>query len=243
MTAAPCFRPAEAILVAHGAPAAPETQEAAMADLAAAVERVAPRWRVRAATLAMPGALAAAVAAAGPGALVYPMFMSAGWFSTVELPRRLRAAGATDWRAATPFGLDPGLPALGARMLADAARGAGFDLRAATLVLAAHGAPEHRGPAAAARAAAEAIGRAAGVAAVRACFVDEDPRLVEGLTVEGPAICLPFFATAAGHATGDLPEAVEAADFRWPVTAPIGCDPGAPALIAAALGRAAAAAA
>ncbi len=169
--------------------------------------------------------------------------MSVGWFATVELPRRLAGAGAGGARVLTPLGLDPGLPALGAAMLAEAAEAVGMTLSRTTLVLAAHGAPAHRGPAAAARAAAQAIARAAGVAAWRACFVDEEPYLAEGLRIADPAICLPFFATAAGHATGDLPEAVAEAGFAGPVLAPVGCDPRAAGLIAAALAGAAAPAA
>lgn len=236
-------QPPEALIVAHGAPAHPDSQEAAIAALAASVAARVPGWRVRGATLAAPGALERACASAGGAPLVYPLFMSAGWFSTVELPRRLAAAGAAGARVLTPLGLDPGLPALGAVMLAEAAEAAGLRLPETTLVLAAHGAPEHRGPAKAARAAAEAIAAAAGVASVRTCFVDEPPFLVEGLSVDGPAICLPFFATAAGHVTGDLPEAVAEAGFAGPVLTPIGCDPRAADLIAAALSAAVAEAA
>lgn len=228
----------EALIVAHGAPADPASQEAAIAALAAAVAARLPGWRVRGATLAAEEALDRACADARGPLLVYPLFMSAGWFATVELPRRLTAAGAAGARVLTPLGLDPNLPALGAAMLAEAAAAAGLRLSATTLVLAAHGAPEHRGPAKAARAAAEAIAAAAGVAAVRACFVDEPPFLAEGLSVTGPAICLPFFATAAGHVTGDLPEAVAEAAFAGPVLPPIGCDPRAADLIAAALAAA-----
>jgi sirohydrochlorin ferrochelatase len=231
-------QPHQALIVAHGAPADPESQEDALAALAAAVEARLEGWRVRAATLAAPGALDRACAAAGGAPLVYPLFMSAGWFATVELPRRLAAAGAAGARVLTPLGLDPNLPTLGAAMLAEAAQAAGLRLSENTLVLAAHGAPEHRGPAKAARAAAAAIAAAAGVAAVRTCFVDEPPFLVEGLTVDGPAICLPFFATAAGHVTGDLPDAVAEAGFPGPVLPPIGCDPRAAGLVAAALSAA-----
>jgi sirohydrochlorin ferrochelatase len=236
-------QPPEALIVAHGAPTDPAPQEAAIGALAAAVAARAPGWRVRGATLAAAGALDRACAATEGAPLVYPLFMSAGWFSTVELPRRLAAAGAAGARVLTPLGLDPRLPALGAAMVAEAAETAGLRLAQTTLVLAAHGAPEHRGPAQAARVAAAAIAAAAGVKAVRTCFVDEPPFLAEGLSVDGPAICLPFFATAAGHVTGDLPEAVAEARFAGPVLPPIGCDPRAPDLIAAALSAALAAAA
>ena len=67
---------------------------------------------------------------------------------------------------------------------------------------------------------------------MRVCFVDQEPFLAEGLSVRGPALCLPFFATAASHVEEDLPEAVAEAGFAGPVLEPIGRAPRAPAFVA-----------
>lgn len=92
--ASPCHR---ALIVAHGQPSDPCPAEAALSRFAERVAAQLPAgWQVEAATLAAPGALEAALAGAGAGAsplLVYPMFIADGWFTQVNLPARLRAAG------------------------------------------------------------------------------------------------------------------------------------------------------
>lgn len=224
--------PPLAVLVAHGSPSDPAPQEAAIAALAARAAALAPGWRVRGATLAAKAALDAAVE---PGCVVYPLFMSDGWFVSREVPRRLALAGAADANILAPLGLDARLPALCARRAIEAARAAGFDLTETALILAAHGSPKDPRPAGAAIAAAGAIAALAPFRSVRACFVEEPPFLAEGLAEAGPALCMPFFAARAGHVTGDLPEAVAEARFAGPVLEPIGCDPEIAALIAGAL--------
>jgi len=225
-----------ALLLAHGSPSDPAPQEQAIAALAARVAALASGWRLRGATLAAPGSLEAAVA---PGAVVYPLFMSDGWFVSRETPRRLALAGAGDARILPPLGLDARLPALCARRAVAAARAAGYDVAQTALILAAHGSPKDPRPARAARDAAQAIALLAPFRSVTACFVEEPPLLAEGLAAPGPAICLPFFAIRAGHVTGDLPEAVAETRFSGPVLDPIGCDAEIAALIAATLADAA----
>ena len=69
-------------------------------------------------------------------------------------------------------------------------------------------------------------------------YVEEAPFLqdVAG-DIDGPALCLPLFALSAGHVTGDVPEALEAAGFDGPLLPPIGAVPQVPALIARAVRR------
>lgn len=87
----------QALIVAHGQPSDPDPAEAALAVLAARVaDALPPGWQVESATLAAPGALEAALSRfgdAGPPLLIYPMFIADGWFTQVNLPKRLRAAG------------------------------------------------------------------------------------------------------------------------------------------------------
>ncbi|MDT8345494.1 MAG: cobalamin biosynthesis protein CbiX, partial [Thermohalobaculum sp.] len=76
-----------------------------MQALAAHVAGHLPGWRVRGATLAAPGALAAALAGLGGApVLVYPHFMSDGWFVSDELPRRLAGAGGAGAEVLAPLG-------------------------------------------------------------------------------------------------------------------------------------------
>ena len=135
--------PRPTIIVAHGQPSAPGPQQAAIEALARATASRSGR-PVLGATLAMPGALDRAVAAA-PGAMIYPMFMAAGWFTGTELPRRLAAAGAGGIDILHPFGLDPTLPELCTAKARQAAIAIGWDPQQMTLLLIAHGSQRARG--------------------------------------------------------------------------------------------------
>ncbi|OZA10180.1 MAG: cobalamin biosynthesis protein CbiX [Rhodobacterales bacterium 17-64-5] len=219
-----------ALIVSHGQPSDPEPAEAALAALAERVAGHLPGWQVASATLAKPGALAAAVAGRVRG-LVYPMFMAGGWFPMTELPRRMDEVGALDWAYLPPFGLDPGVQGLAETVLVEASDGA----RARTeVLLAAHGSFRSSAPAAVARAVAQRLKRA-GFARVEACFIDEEPRIAGAVGFGPGSLCLPFFAAEGGHVSDDLPEALAEAGFAGRVLPPLGLDARVPGLIAAAL--------
>lgn len=289
-----------ALIVAHGQPSDPDPAEAALAQFAAQVQHAcdgpsdghaeAPRWRILSATLAKPGALAAARAqvadqgmsrgagpvpgcgtdrgrgqAGGAPIFAYPMFMADGWFTQVELPRRLiaagwpeplappagpkadhdRPAGACDGLAGglqivPPFGLDPGIEDLAqARLLAGAAQ---LGLRPADLhvLLAAHGSGRSPAPAAVARRLARRLVARLGLASIRTAFIDQAPQIADSVAAAPrPQLCLPFFALAGGHVEQDLPQALAQGGFQGLCLPPLGLAPGVPAMVAAALRRAA----
>jgi sirohydrochlorin ferrochelatase len=186
-----------------------------------------PGWDIRFATLALPGALAAALDPE-PG-LVYPMFMAGGWFTKVELPRRMAQEGA-DWTHLAPFGLDPGVQDLGVTLALEAAQVPGET----AVLVAAHGSGRSRAPAEVAEAMAERL-HAAGFARAEAYFIEEAPFIAEAKGFGPGSLCLPFFAAEGGHVTDDLPQALAQAGFRGRCLPPLGLDPRVPALIAAAL--------
>lgn len=222
---------APVLIVAHGQPGDPGAQQAAIEDLAARVSATLGAPDVRGATLAMPGALARAVA---PGALVYPMFMAGGWFTRVELPRRLAQAGAADLHILAPFGADPGLPDLCLSLLARAASGHGWRLSETGLMIAGHGSGRSRAPSKAVYDMAEML--LPHVARVACGFIEEPPHIFESARGFGPrAICLPFFATRAGHVVEDLPNALDEAGFEGLVLPPIGLASEVPVMIARAI--------
>lgn len=224
-----------ALIVAHGQPSDPHPAEAEIAALAHQVSRNLPDWHVMSATLACPGALAAALAAAkGAGGLVYPMFMTDGWFTRDHLPGRLRAAGAGDMQMLPPFGLDPAVQALTVSLARQALAGTAPD--DAELLLAAHGSSRSPAPAAVAQAMAERIARQLGLARVVPGFIDQQPRIADVARSLGPrAVCLPFFAARGGHVTDDVPRALAEAGFAGRLLDPVGSDPSVPGLIAARL--------
>ena len=211
-----------------------------MRDLAAATEALLPAgWTVRGATLSAPGAIAAALSELPETErlLAYPHFMADGWFSTRELPRRLRAAGAGDLDVLPAFGLDPAVHRLCLRRAGEAVRGAGHAPGEAALLLAAHGSPSDPRPAAVARAVARFLAESRMFREVCTGFIDQAPFLADAARIDGPALCLPFFASRAGHVKADLPDALSEAGFPGQILAPAGADAEAPGIIAAALVR------
>ncbi|WP_420023037.1 CbiX/SirB N-terminal domain-containing protein [Cereibacter azotoformans] len=217
-----------AVIVAHGQPSDPVPAAAEIAALAAAVARHLPGWRVRAATLAEPGALARAVQGA-PG-VVYPLFMAGGWFTRTNLPRQLAAAGGEGWRLAEPFGTDPAVRDLTVAIAREALAVA----RAPAILLAAHGSFRSSAPSDVAHAMAERLEQELGLPC-KAAFIDQEPRIAEVARRMPEALCLPFFAARGGHVVSDLPQALAEARFCGPVLEPVGLDPRAPALIARAI--------
>jgi sirohydrochlorin ferrochelatase len=228
--------PRDALIVAHGAPADPAPQEQVLQALAAATAPHLPQgWRIRGATLAADGALEAALEGL-TDPLIYPFFMAEGFFTGTLLPQRLARAGAANATQTAPFGIDPALPALMARVALAAATSAPS---ATNLLIAAHGSKVSRTSANSTHAMVAALAPLTGFNRILAGFVEEAPFLSDQARDLGHGICLPFFALEAGHVIGDIPEAMGEAGFHGPILPPIGQHPDVPALIAAALIRAA----
>lgn len=222
-----------AILVAHGSPADPQPQEGWMMALATRVRLWLPGWQVAGTTLALPGALEAALAAL-PDAVIYPFFMAEGWFTRKTLPRRLQEAGAGGSVQLPAFGHDPGMADLLGQTAAAARVAHGLPADA-TLLLAAHGSQVSRASATITESLAAQL-RAAWPASVVTGYVEEAPFLADAAAaIRGPALCLPFFATRAGHVSDDVPHALRQAGFSGPLLPAIGEHPDAARMIAQAL--------
>jgi sirohydrochlorin ferrochelatase len=215
------------LIVAHGQPSDPAPAEVAFARLAAAVAGHLPGWRVGSATLAAPGALAAALADLGAEGVVFPLFMAGGWFTRVHLPGKLAEAGAVGWRVLEPFGCDEAVQDLAVQILVESG--------AEEAILAAHGSFKSPVPAAIAGRVA-ARGTAAGLR-VACGFIDQEPRLATLRGFGAGAVCLPFFAAEGGHVTEDIPAALAEAGFQGRLLPALGLDARVPALIAAAVQR------
>jgi sirohydrochlorin ferrochelatase len=229
MTDQPQF---DALIVSHGQPSDPEVGEAEIAALASAVGAHLPDARVEGVTLASPGRIEA-LSAARPGALIYPMFMADGWFTQVQLPKRLAEGVGPQLLS---FGLDCTLPMLAANWLRQVCTDHALDPYDTDLVIAGHGSGKSRRVSEATRAFAGGVAEDFGSRSVRCGFVEEDPSLTKALTGLGRnAICLPFFAAKRGHVLEDLPEAVGSSGFKGIVLDPIGLHPDVPKMIADAL--------
>lgn len=221
-----------AVIVSHGQPGDPGPQQQAIEDLAKAVARLDPGCPVSGATLAMPGALAAACK---KGDLIYPMFMAEGWFTGSELPRRLELAGIGDARIMRPFGTDPALPGLITAKVRATAADMGWAPEGTTLLLCAHGSQRSQASFHITTALATAV--APHFARVVTGFVEQKPFIADAAKGLEQAVCLPLFALRADHVLDDVPDALDQAGFSGPRLTPIGLAPEVPGLIAAAIRR------
>ncbi|WP_137111022.1 cobalamin biosynthesis protein CbiX [Rhodobacter sp. SY28-1] len=214
-----------ALIVAHGQPSDPRPAGAALEALALCVQALLPDWEVQAATLAEDGAMARGVAGRA-GGVVFPMFIAGGWFTKVQIPKKLAEARAVGWTVLEPFGCDPAVHDLCVAL----AREAGAD----RVILAAHGSFKSPVPSDIAFHVAGRIAAEAGVAA-EAGFIDQDPQL-SSLT-GGAGVCLPFFAAEGGHVSDDIPAALDRSGFTGRILPPVGLDHRVPGIIAAAILR------
>ena len=223
-----------ALVVSHGQPSEPEVAEVELRQFAARVAQHLPGWHVGAATLAQPGALDAALANAGPAPVVYPLFMTEGWFTGDNLRNRLGKVPQA--QVLRPLGVSPELPALAAGLIATEIAQAGWTTGETRLFLAAHGSGRSPNSARDTRAFADALARHIALAEIRVGFVEEPPYLAEAATGLGEqSLCLPFFAAARGHVLDDVPEGLDAAGFAGRRLAPLGLAPLVPALVARAI--------
>jgi sirohydrochlorin ferrochelatase len=223
--------------VSHGQPSDPDPAELTLAELTVRTAALMPDWRLRSATLAKDGALDLAVSDVGRDALIYPLFMTDGWFTQTTLPRRL---GNAEAHILSPLGTDAALPDLARRWLTQELRDKGWQAADTTLVIASHGSGKSSNSARDTRKFADALKALMTFADTRVGYIEESPFLGDIVfDIPDNAICLPFFAAAGGHVTDDIPEALDLADFRGLRLAPIGTHPEIPALVADALRTAA----
>lgn len=221
-----------ALIVAHGSPSDPWTQERALERLAARVADCLPGWEVRGTTLAAPGRFEA-VCAAMQRPVLTPFFMAGGWFTTRALPRR---AAPFDVMQLEPFGHHPTLPAVAAARIARCVSPAA--LPDCQILIAAHGSRTARGSAEATERFAASLARLLPCAAPRTAFLEEAPFVADvARGMQGPAICLPLFALSSTHVTDDLPRALGQAGFAGTVLPPLIDWPEVPGLLAEAIAR------
>jgi sirohydrochlorin ferrochelatase len=222
-----------AIIVSHGQPSDPDPAETKLGELAARVGALLPGWLVESATLAKPGALEEMVERVGQAPLVYPLFMTDGWFTRTMLPKRLNREDA---RILPPMGTDPALPDLARDYLAAELAARSWQAEDCCLIIAAHGSGKSRNSARDTKLFAEALADRVRLGEMRVGYIEEKPFLHVAAAKAGErAICLPFFAAEGGHALEDIPEELDKAGFEGVRLPPIGTHAAVPAMIAAAL--------
>lgn len=221
------------ILVGHGQPSAPDIAEAELICLRDRVASLLPAWHVQSATLASPGSLECALGQAGPTPFIYPLFMTDGWFTRTELPRRLAGSRA---EILPPLGAEQRLPSLAADYLQQALQANSWTAQETDLVVAAHGSGRSQVPAKNTREFAGKLSSAMGFKKTYTGFLEQAPDLQSAFSRTGEqTLCLPFFASKREHVLEDLPVACKQAGFLGLVLEPIGTMPRVPELISARL--------
>lgn len=142
--------------------------------------------------------------------VVYPFFMTEGWFVKEKLPKMLKAAGFDNWLRLPPFGGDPALLDYLERKLTGIAARQGRDRAGLNAVLIAHGSASGE---AGSRLSTEAtrdwlIGR--GWTNVTVGFIEEEPFYDALIAERQPDAVIGLFVTSGTHAVNDVAGVVAA---------------------------------
>ncbi len=153
-----------------------------------------------------------AFAATPPGpVMVYPLFMSDGYFVRKAIPRALNGH-QDDVGVLQPVGLSARLPQFVAGLGAATAQQAGLAPAGTHLLLVAHGSRHDDASKRATLSVAADIARSDGFAGIDCAFLEEAPLLDEALVgIPGPAVVVGLFASEGMHGAVDLPEAIHRA--------------------------------
>ena len=140
--------------------------------------------------------------------IVYPLFVSSGYFTRDRLVQLLDEANgeSREIRVLPPAGLDPGLPYLVSAFASKSARERGVLPRACTVVLLAHGSRRNAASREATGQIARAVERHAAFRQVRVAFLEESPFLDQAAaSISGPAIVVGLFSGEGMHGAKDAP--------------------------------------
>lgn len=226
----------EALIVAHGQPSDPAPAEAEVAQLAFKVAARLPGRRIQGVTLAASGSLERALAASNAPPMIYPLFMSDGWFTGKALPRRLNGSAG---RILAPLGLDTALVGLAAETIAAKCLERDWPLGQVTLTIAGHGSGFSHNAAPATRAFSVQLSHMIALRDIRIGFVEEPPSIAEAASGAGPmSICLRFFAASGRHVQDDVPNELAKARCTGETLTAIGASSRIPMLVANALANA-----
>lgn len=177
--------------------------------------------------------------------VVYPLFMSDGYFAKRAIPAAI--AAVTDGnrfeerpvRITTPFGLSPRLPGLVSRLARETAAACGLTPQDCRVLLVAHGSKHDAASRHATQRLAGLLDRTDLFAGVDQCFLEEAPFVDDGIaSPKGPVIVVGLFAGEGMHGAVDLPGAVESSG-RGDIflAAPLARTPGLPELVLQDLNR------
>lgn len=141
--------------------------------------------------------------------VVYPFFMSDGYFTRTRLPQALEAVCHVPWHTLPPFGVDQNLPRLIEQRALAGAEGKPVPARNARLLIVAHGSSKSPASAVATEAIATAIRCGGAFGQVETAFLEETPYLAEKLqSAFFSTIVIGAFIGDGLHANEDVVSAV-----------------------------------
>ena len=145
--------------------------------------------------------------------LIYPLFMSDGYFVMQAIPQMLEAEIRHASNGSRGTGRpQSGLPKLVAQHGEAAAQAVGFFARDVQLLLVAHGSKSDPASRNAAQCVASALAMEGRFAGIELAFLEESPFLDDQIgAVAGPVVVVGLFAGEGLHGGVDLPEAVDRA--------------------------------
>jgi sirohydrochlorin ferrochelatase len=181
---------------------------------------------------------------AGHRVLVYPLFMSGGYFVEKALPERLglemeAGAGGRDVTILPPLGLDPALPPLIARRVRDAVPANPYSMTGTDVLIIAHGSAGSPQPRLAAEAFADGLRHCLKVWPVRTAYLEEAPLAEDAVaTLSARSVVISLFAGEGSHGGQDVPKILQDAGKTYiPVVGPVGADSKIADLVTAAVRR------
>jgi sirohydrochlorin ferrochelatase len=165
--------------------------------------------------------------------LVYPFFMSGGYFVDIKLRERIAAAKlCASVHVLRPLGLDPALAGLLLERSIHAACASGFEVGRTALLVGGHGSKRRGASAEATEAAARFMRTHSPFLEVATAFIEEKPLVCDTLArLSAPTVIACFFSGEGLHGGHDVPAAMRRARAPCVYTRPIGTDPAIAVLI------------
>lgn len=186
-------------------------------------------------------ALVAAQASGARQILVYPLFMSPGYFVDTKVPAVIAdVGGLTPMHILPPLGLEPELVRIMLARAVARARATNLSPANATLMVVGHGSKSGAPASAiATRGFAAALRATRQFADVDAAFLEEAPFVADRLTAaKRPLVVVGYFFASGLHAAEDVPEAIAETKADAVYTGAVGAGAEITALIAAAVAKA-----
>ncbi|HSG96040.1 MAG TPA: CbiX/SirB N-terminal domain-containing protein [Afifellaceae bacterium] len=179
-----------------------------------------------------PAVEAACAELAGHRIVVYPLFMSGGYYVETVLPERLGLAtagnaGSRDVTILPPLGLDPALSALVARRVRDTMPANPYSAAGTSVLVIAHGsASGHPQPRLATEAFADGLRQCLKTQSVSTAYLEEPPFAEDAVAALSPrSVVVSLFVGKGSHGGADVADILAKAGKSYvPVIGPVGAD-------------------